>query len=61
MVSHLSTRAKPKDALVPNQDWHAESFANAKVVSHVVTHGLQKLLLVTRILKKKKMNGLNKI
>lgn len=41
----------------PDQDWHAQSSVNVKVVSHVVN---QKLSLVARILKKK-MNGLNVI
>ena len=52
----LSTGAKP----AANQDWYTQHFVNAKILSHVVTNGLQKLLQVTRIYKKK-MNGLNKI
>ena len=57
----LSTHAKHRDAPAPNHDYYARSSVNAKVVSHFLVHGLQKMLLVTRILKEKKINRMNKI
>ena len=51
--------AKPRHECAPNEDWDAQFSENVKIVPHAPTHGPQKLLLVTQILKKEKMNRLN--
>ena len=53
--------AKPRHECAPNEDWDAQFSENVKIVQHAPTHGPQKLLLVTQILKKEKMNRLNLI